>query len=596
MMSSLNFIIYFISLFCLILSGTLLADGKILKVNISERLKESVQVEMVIGPREASEENDYRKKINADVLMVDENSDEKKLILWAKHLSWAGGSLSALESIGFVETVDAKLVTGSFKMGEPRVDAQGREYQSSSWTFVGKGQLRMGEVETYEEVGRPIKLRFWLHLEEKSEFSPSPTGDWKKYTTVSRRAADRPFPTLALSLEMKERRQQLLRQIASLPDSGYVTAIHGLIHMSSEEAISMVTNQLSPDGSIKAALGRDQLVITDRKDYVLNIVQTLEALDHQPPEVSIEVKIVEINRGSGSDIGVDWSGSKDGRYGGQLNGSFLDGVAENVMGHTSAAGMVQGVLAKGTDQLTMKISALLEMGMAKVMSEPKLLVANRSEGNFKMTESVPIMVRKKITIQDTRQNNGSWENSDTLGNTARDTTSHTDLTFPNNAITDTFYNNLRNSTHAQNQQEAYAELLRTLSQKNTQSNLDKVVQSDIYEEVLLETGITLKVTPRIHQSGVIELSLNPKITELSNRASATDTPIIATREIDTKAYVQDGETLVLGGLIYEKTVIDRGSVPLLSKIPGLGNLFKREKRRKESRELLFLVKTTIVQL
>ena len=337
-------------------------------------------------------------------------------------------------------------------------------------------------------------------------------------------------------------------------------------------------------------------MITDRKDYVLNIVQTLNAIDRQPPEVSIEVKIIEINRGAGSDIGVDWSGSKDGRYGGQVNGSFLDGAGENILGHTSAAGLVQGVLSKGTDQLTMKISALLERGMAKVMSEPKLLVANRNVGNFRMTERVPIMVRRKITMEDTRQVNDSKENSDSSAQTGRDTTKHTDLTFPNNAIADTFLNNQRNSTHVQNQQEAYAELLRTIAQKNTLSNLDKLIRNETYEEVMLETGITLKVTPRILQSGVIELSLNPKITELSNRVSSADTPIVATREIDTKAYVQDGETLVLGGLIYEKSVFDEGSVPLLSKIPGLGSLFKREKRRKESRELLFLVKTTIVQL
>jgi Flp pilus assembly secretin CpaC len=531
----------------------LFGEGTIIDIKVLEQLKDSVQLELEIGPREAREENSYRKGLSAEQLIVDDDSDEKQLILLAKHLGSVAKVGKIVKKVPFIKKIEILEIRGPYDLGEKRQNANGREYLSTAWTIKGAGQLRLGEVETLNRVGEKFKIKFWIHKESEVKAPVSNSEDWDKYLSVSRGDADRPFPTLAMTLEMEERRRQLLRQVESFKSERYVTAVHSLVHMSSEDALSMVQDQLSPDGTIKAALAREQLVITDRKDYVLNILQILEALDRQAPEVSIEVKIVEVQRGSGSDIGVNWSGSKDGQYGGSLLASTMGDPAPSVLGHTLPISTLAGVVAKGTDQLTMQISALLQQGMAKVMSEPKLMVANRSTGEFRMTEKIPVMVRKKVNIKSS--GNEFWNN--------RALMSRNDMSDRQN------YARVRGSG---------------------------VSEDTVYEEVMMETGITLKVTPQIKQSGVIELSLNPKITEMAPVVTSTDTPVLATREINTKAYVQDGETLVLGGLIYEKTILDKGEVPLLGKIPGLGGLFRREQRRKEKRELLFLVKTQIVQL
>jgi type IV pilus assembly protein PilQ len=109
-----------------------------------------------------------------------------------------------------------------------------------------------------------------------------------------------------------------------------------------------------------------------------------------------------------------------------------------------------------------------------------------------------------------------------------------------------------------------------------------------FKEALLE----LKVTPTITNDGRVFLNLNVKKDEVDsfiNIGGYGAVPQINKREITTAVLVEDGQTVVIGG-VYEFT--DRSSiakVPFLGDIPFLGNLFKKKGRSKEKAELLIFI-------
>ncbi|WP_454829108.1 type IV pilus secretin PilQ [Pseudoxanthomonas wuyuanensis] len=116
-----------------------------------------------------------------------------------------------------------------------------------------------------------------------------------------------------------------------------------------------------------------------------------------------------------------------------------------------------------------------------------------------------------------------------------------------------------------------------------------------FKEALLE----LKVTPTITNDNRVFLSLNVKKDEVIRFIDLGDfgsVPELAKREINTAVLVDDGQTVVIGG-VYEFT--DRSSiakVPFLGDIPFLGNLFKKKGRSKEKAELLIFITPKVLRV
>ncbi len=91
-----------------------------------------------------------------------------------------------------------------------------------------------------------------------------------------------------------------------------------------------------------------------------------------------------------------------------------------------------------------------------------------------------------------------------------------------------------------------------------------------------DVGITLKITPQISKDRLVRLNVFQEITSLSsvNNQTTTDRPTTNKRKIETTLIVEDGNTVVIGGLI-EKSLSDiEHKVPCLGDIPGLSYLFK----------------------
>jgi MSHA biogenesis protein MshL len=136
----------------------------------------------------------------------------------------------------------------------------------------------------------------------------------------------------------------------------------------------------------------------------------------------------------------------------------------------------------------------------------------------------------------------------------------------------------------------------TTTQVNPETG--QILQSTVTPQALTE-GVVLSVTSQISGDGVIHMSINPSITERTGVATSRlgDTvPIVSVRETDTLVRVREGETIVIAGLMQDRTSADEAKVPVLGDVPLVGHLFKRTERRRTKTDLVILLTPTVLDL
>jgi len=104
--------------------------------------------------------------------------------------------------------------------------------------------------------------------------------------------------------------------------------------------------------------------------------------------------------------------------------------------------------------------------------------------------------------------------------------------------------------------------------------------------------LSLRVTPQITPDGRINMEL--EIQQDSVAAGSGQVPAINTNEVTTSALVNNGETIVLGGVFREESTTTETKTPLLGDIPYVGRLFKRTARASRRTELLIFITPKII--
>ncbi|XQF93796.1 pilus (MSHA type) biogenesis protein MshL [Pseudoalteromonas espejiana] len=117
------------------------------------------------------------------------------------------------------------------------------------------------------------------------------------------------------------------------------------------------------------------------------------------------------------------------------------------------------------------------------------------------------------------------------------------------------------------------------------------------------SGIALDVTPQIDKYGSVILHVHPSVTETEEQLKVItlddqrfELPLAQSniRESDTVIRAQSGEIVVIGGLMQTTTEDEESKTPVLGDIPILGNFFKSVRKRQEKKELVILIKPTVV--
>ena len=141
-----------------------------------------------------------------------------------------------------------------------------------------------------------------------------------------------------------------------------------------------------------------------------------------------------------------------------------------------------------------------------------------------------------------------------------------------------------------NQQEAYIE-------QGTEIPFVQATSSGATSVEFKKAVLSLKVTPHITPDNRIILNLVVTQDTRGDTVSTSTGPAVAidTQEISTQVLVENGETIVLGGIFQQVSTNDVTKVPLLGDIPYFGNLFKTTSTIEQKRELLIFVTPKIIE-
>ena len=289
-----------------------------------------------------------------------------------------------------------------------------------------------------------------------------------------------------------------------------------LLHRDVADVEAVVAAQLSSRGQLKADASANRLWVQDTRAVLEVVRETLASLDQPTPQVLIESRIVIANRDFNRALGMRFGISREASDG--LDGS--SGGARADLATANATGEINVSLLSARYRLDAELSALEASGQGRVISSPRIMVANRAEAFIQQGVAIPFEA-----VQAGEGNTGA-------------------------------------------------------------------VSVQFREAVL-----ALKTTPLILSDGRIQLDLNitqDTVGQIFQTGRGGSVPSIDTRALGTRVWVEDGQTLVLGGIFQEQDSQLIAAVPGLSQIPGLGRLFQRNSHEDQRRELLVFITPTLL--
>jgi type IV pilus assembly protein PilQ len=329
------------------------------------------------------------------------------------------------------------------------------------------------------------------------------------------------------------------------------TRAHRISFATATELQAAVQPLLSARGQVTVGQGTNMLVVSDIARVQNAIAALLEEMDVETPQVSIQAKIIFVNRTDLNEFGVTYE-LKDSR-GNQINqlssgGADLDGdgvidiTAEQGEAIVALGGNSVAALGNATARVaapTMQLLTSLVMGRHTLIS----FIDALSSVNLSDIEAVP-----QVTVLDNQ--------------TAE---IHVGELTP----------------------------IRTIDAGagaggvgGTQFPTAQVEQQ--------QTGIILTATPHVTADGHILLELE------AERSAAELAPsdagfIFRTQRANTRVLVQDGETVVIAGLTQSEQTEARSGIPLLQDLPVIGSLFRVVRRQQIQQDLIILVTPHIVR-
>jgi len=134
----------------------------------------------------------------------------------------------------------------------------------------------------------------------------------------------------------------------------------------------------------------------------------------------------------------------------------------------------------------------------------------------------------------------------------------------------------------------------TGSAVSTVSDTAPIVNSIDYRDV----GVILKVTPRVNSSGLVLLDIAQEVSDVIPQTAAEaliQSPSFSERKLSTSVAVEDGETIVLGGLIKNEVQKTSNRIPLLGDIPYFGALFGSTGKEVTRTELLIMLTPRVIR-
>jgi len=321
-----------------------------------------------------------------------------------------------------------------------------------------------------------------------------------------------------------------------------ITVTRVLSYSKASSLTTTLKRFLSARGEILADEPSNQLIIRDIPSVIPVIDNLLHQLDRKSQQVEIEARVVSASRSFAQDIGTELGFSGSTTHGRSL---FFGG-----QGGTS--------------------------GVATSSSIPTGPVVSESSGTTTSTAGLPLAVSL-----------GAGVPTSGLGFSHRS---------PNFAV-DFFI------TAAEAR--GVGKLLskpRVVTQNNQKAVIKQgtkvPIQTTINNTIsvtFIDAVLKLEVTPQITADGTVFMDVLVENTQIDQGIPRVQgTPALDTQSAETKVLVEDGGTVVIGGIIISQQRVDVTQVPIVGSLPVIGHLFKRTNVNMQSQELLFFLTPRII--
>nr|WP_284676492.1 type II secretion system secretin GspD [Vibrio sinus] len=321
--------------------------------------------------------------------------------------------------------------------------------------------------------------------------------------------------------------------------------------LEAEKAAKGTGKSSAADVSIEPSKSVNALVITAPPDIMKSLKSIIKQLDIRRAQVLIEALIVEMSEAQGIKLGVQWGSLESGSVIQYSNtgvpiGNVMTGLEDakdqtSTEYYTNSAGNQEPytVTSSGSyDNLSKALSGVNGAAVSLIMGDwTALISAISTDSNANILSSPSIMV---------------------LDNSEADFIVGEEVPV------------VTGSTAGSNNSNPF----QTVSRK--------------------EVGIKLKVTPQINEGNAVKLTIQQEVSNVLPADGAVDVRF-AKRELNTTVMVNDGQMLVLGGLIDERAVESKSKVPILGDIPIIGALFRSTSTSTEKKNLMVFIKPTIIR-
>ena len=295
---------------------------------------------------------------------------------------------------------------------------------------------------------------------------------------------------------------------------------------------------LSPRGSALIDPATNTLIVTDIQTVIQKFQRLIEELDVPAKQVMVEARIVEAADGVARDLGVKFGANRRGST--SWGGDWNNGIQAN----HRYAGSLGGGSGSGSNNAGLSFMPNVNLPISSA------------------TSSIAVI--------------RSWA-SGALGLelSAMETDNLTKTISTPRVLT---------------QDRKEAEIRQGTQIPYTMRDVNGVITTSFKDAIL-----SLKVTPRITPDAkiILDITINKDEPDYS-RVNVEGEPGITTRAVKTQAMIEDGGTLVVGGIYQEQMSNNISKVPFLGDIPVLGNLFKSRSRSHTRNELLFFITPRIM--
>ncbi len=287
--------------------------------------------------------------------------------------------------------------------------------------------------------------------------------------------------------------------------------------------VRSVNGRVLLEGEVPSAPAAEK-AMTIARDFVGDDVTNSFSITANQ-QVNLEVRMVEVARSAGKELGFNWNLIKDGNGYGQglgiaqaagSQGLGLAAAASALSGLVPFGTVVANILENGTSP-DLLITALEERRMARRLAEPNLTALSGQTASFNAGGQVPVQTCE--------------------GSLADQTCSVTYKDF----------------------------------------------------------GVILNFTPTVLDDGVINLQLNPTVSEIDPSLSYNGNPGFVIRTANTSVELRDGQSFAIAGLLQSLNAKEATQVPWVGNVPVIGTLFRSSAFQKKESDLVIIVTPRVVR-